>query len=190
MPKQGTRTFFQLLRSFGIGGMEGRRLSFALANDVAGIVDVDDYDPMDNYVMVGAHVAAAGTRGVYILQSPPNAHCHITAFASQFTLNNPQMMMLPNASLDGIVLNETIIPIIYSGLGNQSEAVFRTGEVAGTPFVNGMFIVRGLTSPFPLNGLHGRGWTIGPGQSIMIMASSFADSGTAGFHWFETRSRL
>ena len=70
MPKEGTRTFNALLRAFGIGGEDGRRLRFALGNDISPVVDADAYDPWPTFLATTLAFAVVGERCIVDLSAP------------------------------------------------------------------------------------------------------------------------
>jgi len=70
VPKQGSRTFPSLLRAFGIAGDVGRRLKFALGNDISPIVNADEYDPQPQSYVRHLTQALAGHRSFVEVVAP------------------------------------------------------------------------------------------------------------------------
>lgn len=180
MPKKGQRTFFNLLRVFGIVGEEGRRLSFALGNDISPVVNADDYDPPPGYASwqndIGPEV---GEFTFWSLDVSLTAHIHVHQIWGN-TLGGAdiEVLVLPSfAALSGFQLSNLLVHASVSGSGKTSNSFVRTGGVLNDPTLTfPSMSLRDSNTQTVLAG--GRGLVIGP-KRILVLLTEVGES----FQW-------
>lgn len=182
MPKQGTRTFPNLLRVFGIAGAEGRRLKFALGNDVSAIVNADSYDPHPTFMVQTDTIGPFGVLEfpLYVITAPPDAVLAIQAYQEDPLAGNFGFTIAEN--LPALTPGNTTVHVPVSGLGVASGAsVFEASTLVDLM----------LTPPYvePRNGpiwnVFAPEFYLSPRRSVIMSGTANGSFDSAGFLWRE-----
>jgi len=184
VPKQGTRTFFGLLRTFGVFGDEERRLKFGLGNDISPIVDADNYDPLPTYGISAVVGAVVGDFAFVSIEAPPTAALHIWSWfintngGDAFALCAPSLLSLDVTSASGIT------PMTGSGVPSRTVAI--SGQLNVDESVNHPSMDLDEDVQYQFGGTGGRGFVLGPDR-LFVLGNPTANNAivNSGILWTE-----